>query len=250
MSFQDYFSAQAEIYAKIRPHYPERLYKFLANHLDEHKLAWDCATGNGQAALGLTPFFDKIVATDASKKQLEHAIKHDKIEYRIAPAEDSSFLNESVNLVTVATAAHWFDLERFYKEVNRVLKKGGLLAVWSYAGNSVNAEIDVLLNDFAFNFLKEYWPGASYWNWENKYKDLPFPYPLISAPEFVIKKKWNLKNQVAYIYSWSATQNYIKKHNKDPLEEIISELLNLWGDETIEKSVTWNLHTKIGRKEK
>ena len=116
-TFKDHFSAASGRYAAYRPDYPAALFEWLAGLCDRHDTAWDCATGSGQAALGLAPHFRRVVATDASAEQVRHAVAHPSIDYRVAQAEDSGLADHSVDLVTVAQAAHWFDLPRFYAEV-------------------------------------------------------------------------------------------------------------------------------------
>jgi len=54
----DHFSAIADRYARGRIDYPRALYEHLSSHCGERKLAWDCATGTGQAAKGLAPLFE------------------------------------------------------------------------------------------------------------------------------------------------------------------------------------------------
>ena len=128
MEFKDYFSTQAKEYSKYRPKYPPELFEYLASLVKEHKTAWDSATGSGQAAIGLAPYFEKVIATDASESQIIHAHPHEKIEYRVASSEDSGIEDNSINLATVATAIHWIDTNKFYPEIRRVLKKGGVIA--------------------------------------------------------------------------------------------------------------------------
>ncbi|MEE1540536.1 MAG: methyltransferase domain-containing protein, partial [Arenicellales bacterium] len=52
-------------------------------------LAWDVGTGSGQGAKLLSPFFDRVVATDASKQQLEHAVPVSNVTYYQANEEKS-----------------------------------------------------------------------------------------------------------------------------------------------------------------
>ena len=89
MKFKDHFSGHAVEYAKFRPHYPDELFEHLASISPRHEVAWDCATGNGQAAVGLARHFDGVTATDASAQQIESAEPNDLISYRVAPAEAS-----------------------------------------------------------------------------------------------------------------------------------------------------------------
>ncbi|MGZ3706951.1 MAG: class I SAM-dependent methyltransferase, partial [Bdellovibrionota bacterium] len=131
MTFRDYFSTQATDYARFRPRYPRALFQHLSEACANHDLAWDCGTGNGQAAVALAPFFKRVVATDPSENQLAEADRSmANVHYSRAQAEESCLEAASADLITVAQAFHWFDQPRFFREVERVSKPGGLLAVW------------------------------------------------------------------------------------------------------------------------
>lgn len=132
MNFEDHFSELAQAYARYRPSYPSALFSYLASVAPGREFAWDCGTGNGQAALALAEHFDRVVATDASAAQIAHAFAHERVDYRVERAEAVSLGDGSTDLITVAIAVHWFDLEAFYREVRRVLKAKGILAVWTY----------------------------------------------------------------------------------------------------------------------
>src|SRR5436309_5921392 len=142
MTFKDHFSRQAADYAKFRPRYPRELFEYLGNIAPSRQLAWDCGTGNGQASVGLATAFDRVIATDASEKQIANAQPHERVEYRAAPAESSGIASETVDLIMVAQAIHWFDLSRFYKEVSRVLKNNGVFAASAYKFLHIAQDID------------------------------------------------------------------------------------------------------------
>src|SRR4051812_22896386 len=74
--FKDHFSKQAVDYAKFRPRYPKELFRWLASIAPDTELAWDCATGSGQAAVELADCFGRVIATDASQKQIANAERH------------------------------------------------------------------------------------------------------------------------------------------------------------------------------
>src|SRR5262245_43513302 len=155
--FKDHFSRHASLYTRFRPTYPGALFDFLANSSPRRRLAWDCATGGGQAATSLAERFERVVATDASPQQLAEAKPHPRIDYRTATAEASGLQDRSAQLVTVAQAVHWFDLDRFYAEVRRVLAPNGLLAVWCYCHSAISPELDALILHFYRDIVGPYW---------------------------------------------------------------------------------------------
>ncbi len=157
MSFKDHFSGHAQEYSQARPTYPKELFAYLASIAPRHDAVWDCATGNGQAAVGLSAYFKKVIATDASEQQIQNAEQRDNIEYRVTTAEHSGLDNHSVDLIAVAQALHWFDFDNFYQEVKRVLKADGVLAVWTYALLSTpDDKINRLINEFYTDIVGSY----------------------------------------------------------------------------------------------
>ncbi len=247
MQFKDHFSKQSDTYVKFRPTYPDEIFSFLASLCPEHNLAWDCATGNGQAANGLTKYFKRIIATDASETQLSNAMQNEKIEYKNALAEDSGIPSVSVDLITVAAAVHWFDHDKFYKEVNRVLKPNGVIAAWTYNNPTVNPAVDAVMEKLHQGVLREYWPKES-WLVINRYKDIPFPFERIQTPDFYCTKQMDLEGMEGHYLSWSATQRYIDATGKNPVDEVRKELTQAWGNPSEVKTVTWHLTFLVGRK--
>ncbi len=245
--FKDNFSKQSNEYLKFRPTYPDELFKFLSSLTDEHELAWDCGTGNGQAAVGLTDYFERIYATDASEKQIENAMRHEKITYVVEQVEHTSLKNHSVDLITIGLALHWFQFDRFYPEVQRVLKPNGVIAAWTYRLPSISNEIDIIVRKFHDEVVDEYWQP------ENRlvdqgYKTILFPFKEIEVPQFEMHKKWYLKDLVGLVGSWSAVQRIINQTGKDPVPELEAELNKVWGDGS-KKEIKWELILKVGRHE-
>lgn len=245
-TFKDHFSQQAPDYARYRPNYPARLFAWLAGIAPARDTAWDCGTGSGQAAVGLAGHFERVVATDPSRSQLEHAESHPRVEYRIAPAEVSPLGTASVDLVTVAQAIHWFDLERFYAEVRRVLKPDGIIAAWTYTLLDVEAGIDELLTDFYRNVVGPYWPPERRMV-DDRYRSLPFPFEPIEAPAFEIRTEWSRDDLLGYLGTWSATQACMKAKGVNPLVDFAHRLAPLWPDAALVKTLRWPLHMRVGR---
>jgi ubiquinone/menaquinone biosynthesis C-methylase UbiE len=154
---KDLFSQQAAEYAKYRPTYPHALYKCIFSHVHHFDCAWDCGTGNGQAAVALAKKFKQVIATDVSETQILHAQSRTNIIYQVCPAEKTPFSSHSFDLVTVAQALHWFDFDLFYPELKRVLKPHGLFAAWSYGLARVDPQVDRVIDFFYDQLLAPYW---------------------------------------------------------------------------------------------
>ena len=246
MNFKDHFSTQAKLYAKYRPHYPHELYDFLFSIVPGLKLAWDCATGNGQVAVQLAKRFEQVIATDASESQINNATPAERVTYKVEPAEKTSFANQSVELITVAQALHWFDHDRFFAEVKRVLAPCGIIAVWTYEHFMLPAIPDRLVLKYHDEILKGFWPPERK-HVGTRYEDIPFPFEEIETPPFQMKHRWKFEQLLGYLGSWSASQNFYEAKGYNPLDEIRDELLSHWGNPEETKEITWNIPIKVGR---
>jgi SAM-dependent methyltransferase len=246
MEFKDHFSGHAGDYARYRPDYPAALFEFLAQALPARECAWDAGTGNGQAALGLVPYFDRIIATDPSAEQIRRAPLHDKIEYFVASAESTDIPSHSVDLITVAQALHWFRFEPFFAEVRRVLKPEGLLAVWCYGACRVNPAVDRIVHHYYANIVGPFWPPERRYI-DEQYRSVPFPMVELPAPDFTMKQEWNLEEFVGYLRTWSATRAYERRFGEDPLRIVHRALAKAWGAPAIPQVVRWPLSLRLGR---
>jgi len=246
MTFKDHFSKQAADYAKFRPGYPRELFDYLGSIAPSRQLAWDCGTGNGQAAVGLASLFDRVIATDASEKQIAKADPHERVEYRVAPAENSGIESETIDLIMVAQALHWFDLPRFYEEARRALKSNGVLAASAYNLLHIEPAIDAVVNRYYYEVVGPFWPPER--ELVENFADLPFPFHKIDPPKFEMMTQWNLEYLVGYLGSWSSTQRFITAKDSDPLDEIADELHAAWGNAKQTRSVIWPLTLRVGMK--
>jgi SAM-dependent methyltransferase len=246
VTFKDYFSVQASDYAKHRPTYPGELFDFVIDLAKQKNWAWDCATGNGQAALGLVRDFQKVTATDATEKQINEAFKHPRIDYAVAPASDSGLPGESIDLITVAQALHWFDNDDFFNEARRVLKPGGALAAWAYGHFKTDESVGGMLDFFATQTLRDYWPPENRFVFDS-YKSLYFPLHETPAPEFQIRIAWNLDALCGYLKSWSATQNFVVSQKRNPVDDLRRELSSKWGAPEEKKFFSWRIAMRAGR---
>lgn len=240
------YSPYARNYAQSRPRYPEELFEYLVSLSADHQVAWDCATGNGQAALSIVKYFDKVIATDVSSEQIKNAVTHRQIEYRICKAEESGIVGNSVNLTTVASAVHWFNLPLFFKEVRRVSVPGAVLAVWTYHVGYIEPPFDKLFLRFYREILSPYF-GEGARLVDNKYSSLILPGQEIDSKDFFVSVEWKLSDLFNFIDSWSGTQEYKKVNGKNPVYIIENELRDLWGDPDEIHTLRWPVFIKISR---
>ena len=245
-AFQDHFSARAAGYALFRPSYPAALFRWLADSCPARSVAWDCGTGSGQAALGLAPYFDRIVATDASASQLEHAKAAPNVEYRVAPAESSGLNDRSVDLVSVAQALHWFDRPRFFAEVGRVLRPGGLLACWMYNVMAVSEAVDRVVAHLYTDVVGPFWPGDRVLI-DQDYRSIMIPFAEFEPPGFQMAEQWSFEHVVGYLRTWSAVTRYRQAKGHDPVGLIEADLLAAWGDPAQIRPIRFPLTLRVAR---
>jgi SAM-dependent methyltransferase len=247
MTFKDYFSGHATDYASYRPHYPATLFDWLTGQAPDHGRALDCACGNGQAARALADHFRHVIATDASRPQLQAAQAHPRVDYVCARAEQTPLPDAGLDLLAVAQAAHWFDLPAFYAEAARVLRPGGLLAVWGYGLTRITPAIDAVIDDYYSNLLHDYWPPERR-HLEQAYQTLVFPWPELDSPDLIMTADWTLTRLLGYLATWSATRLYIKETGHDPLPALAQRLQTEWGDADAARTVTWPLFLRAGHR--
>jgi ubiquinone/menaquinone biosynthesis C-methylase UbiE len=244
---KDHFSTRSEEYARFRPVYPDSLFQALSELTSGHDLAWDCATGTGQAATALSSRYSQVVATDVSENQIRRATPGSGIRYLVSAAEQPPFGNESIDLVTIAQALHWFDTRSFFAGVERVLKKGGVIAVWTYNLLGVEPGIDRIIDRLYREVVGPYWPAERRMV-EEGYRSIRFPFNEITIPPFSMKAEWTLRQLAGYLGTWSACKRYKESRGVDPLGVIAQDLEQQWGDPDRKRTIDWPLMVRVGRK--
>jgi SAM-dependent methyltransferase len=187
-----------------------------------------------------------VIATDASREQIQFAIPHEKVEYRVEPAEGTTIEAHSADLITVGVAIHWFEFDPFYVEVRRVAKPGAVIGVWTYDYPSIFPAVNLIIDRYNRETLEGYWPERIHYLTEH-YATLPFPFEPISPPEFTMHTEWDLTELIGFIRSWSATQHYLAENGPHSLDMTWMDLEQAWGDPQTTHSIRWPLYLRVGK---
>lgn len=246
MSFNDHFSTRSGDYAAYRPTYPRALVDYLADLCRRTDLALDAGCGTGQLSVLLADRFNRVIATDASAQQVAKAQTHERVEYRVARAEQSGLAAASADLITAAQAAHWFDLDAFYADVRRVGKPGAVLALITYGVIEAEPDIDPLIRRFYKDVVGPYWPPERR-HVEEGYRSFAFPFEEWTAPPLAIEVQWQASDLIGYVDTWSAVRGLEKAQGREPMEEFQRELQALWGEPQRRRLIRFPLSLRVGR---
>jgi SAM-dependent methyltransferase len=243
-SFKDHFSGHAALYADCRPTYPAALAEALARLSPARELALDCGCGSGQLSVLLGNQFQRVEATDASAAQIGQATAHPRVTYRVAPAEASGLDDACCDLVVAAQAAHWFDLPRYWAEVARVLKPGGLTALVGYGLLRIDPALDAAVDAFYTDGVGRFWPPERRLV-DGGYREIDFPFREVAAPRIDMTADWNRAQFLGYVATWSAVKA-AEKQGLDPLPAFTETIAALWPDESRFRTVRWPLLLRVG----
>lgn len=245
-SFADHFSTIAKSYAAFRPTYPPALAAALAERAPAGT-AWDVGCGNGQLSVDLAEHVEHVIATDPAKAQIDAAIAHPRVEYRVSSAENSGLDAQCVTLVVAAQAAHWFEWAKWIAEVERVAKPGALVALVSYGiavveGDAANTFAERYYHDEAGPF----WPAGRE-HVENGYRDLVMPWPDLEAPTLEMTARWTRDELMGYVNTWSATVKLKQTKGDAAVRKLAEDLASAWPDGEV-RTIRWPLTIRLSRR--
>ncbi|KAF8019151.1 hypothetical protein BT93_H3896 [Corymbia citriodora subsp. variegata] len=202
--------------------------------------------------------YDQVIATDVSAAQLKCAMQNPRVRYIHTPIPISNDEivtliggENSVDLITVAQAVHWFDLPNFYALVTRLLRKpGGVIAVWCYNDVEVSSTFDPVMKRFHDTTLPFWDPNIKH-IFDN-YKKLPFPFKSVGLGcegeplPLDIPKELSFKGFLSMLRSWSAVTT-AKEQGVDLLSEgIVRELEDAWGGSDLVRCIVYKAFMLAG----
>lgn len=132
------FGAAARSYAEHRPHYPDTAVAWALEPVRSRRIVrvLDLGAGTGRVTEALQRAGVDVIAVEPDAEM--RAVMLERVHgvaVLAGTAEDIPLPDERVDAVVVGQAFHWFDAERAYSEIARVLKPGGVLAAMWNADN-------------------------------------------------------------------------------------------------------------------
>lgn len=242
----NWFDKGGSGYAQFGPEYPAELAEYLVRLAPSRTCAVDVGCGTGQLTQLLAGRFERVLGFDPSADQIGNALPATGVTYGVAPAEALPLPDRSVDLITAAQAAHWFDLPAFWAEAQRVVAPDGIVALISYGVLQLG---DVALNDrfrqFYYDEIGPFWPPERKMV-DDGYRGIDMPLDELPQPELSISLNWDMKAFLGYLSTWSATRRASEAGQDHLLHAFAVDLNQMWGSgRTVQ--ITWPLNMRIGR---
>jgi trans-aconitate 3-methyltransferase len=215
-TFRSFTDKQGANYAQNRGDYHKDVYNSVINHHaatgGQFDTVMDVGCGPGTAVRALAQFFPHAIGLDPSEGMISAARSvggttktSEPIRFEVSAAEElGTHLAEpipdgSVDLLTAATAAHWFDMQPFWQRAARVLKPGGTVAIWTAANFRASEttpaaeEIQAVID--RFNEIIDPYVVEGNRLVSDLYRDLKLPWTVAEpVPEFdqaeFMRKEW------------------------------------------------------------
>jgi SAM-dependent methyltransferase len=229
----------------VRPTRPE-LFAWLAAQSPARDLAWDCATGNGQAALALAEHFQQVHATDFLGRATGAGDTPSPHRLPAGAGRGQRPGRAKLRPGHGCPGPALVLQRRFFAEVRRVLKPGGLFAAWTYTLLHGDPALTEIVRDYSTNTVGAYWPPERRWV-DLGYRGMPFPCADIEAPDFEIRRELTLDEVLDYLRTWSSTQRCLKETGVDPCLALRGRLQELWPTPDARKTIVWPIILRCGR---
>ncbi|WP_313513162.1 class I SAM-dependent methyltransferase [Corynebacterium variabile] len=242
----NWFTGGAE-YATYRPEYPTQVSAFLAGLAPLTGTAVDVGCGTGQLSTQLADNFDRVLAFDPSESQIGAATVKPNVTYEVGRAENLPVADGTVDLVTAAQSAHWFNLPEFYAEARRIAAPGALIALVSYGVLRIaDAELQERFGRFYYDEIGPFWdPERRYV--DEGYRTIDFPFEELDAPELSIDRDLDPEGFLGYIGTWSAVRKAEEAGRADLFQNFSADIVRIWGDNGRPRQVSWPVTVRVGK---
>jgi ubiquinone/menaquinone biosynthesis C-methylase UbiE len=214
------FSGKAESYAKARPSYPREAVDYICSLVKPDAVFADIGAGTGKwteliAARGYEIF--AVEPNDDMRKELENTLAAFGNAHIISGTDTDTKLPEhSVNIVTVAQALHWLDIEKFRKECERILKPGGkVITIYNNNPEGSSPKLSKLSTD-------EFYKNPTVTEFDN--------------PIYYSRDEW---------LNFRLSHSHDPKPGDENYEAHIEEVKRQFGERAFEEKIVLNITTRI-----
>ncbi|RIW32024.1 class I SAM-dependent methyltransferase [Bacillus salacetis] len=128
------FHGRSRDYAIGRPSYPREILQLLKEKgINERCTIADIGAGTGLLTKILAETGSQVLAIEPNGEMLkegrDYCFYDNNIEFVHAAAEETGLKDNSVDLITIAQAFHWFDKKKCKVEFQRILKEDGCVMI-------------------------------------------------------------------------------------------------------------------------
>ena len=151
----------ARRYTKGRPYFHPQAIARIGSFLSlEEPLAraLDVGCGTGLSTIALKAMARRIIGVDASREMVALAAREIGVEYCVARAEELPFKEGEFDLITLSSAFHWLDRDKFLKEARRILRPASWLIVYDNFFQGQMAENQEFQVWYKEHYLSKYPP--------------------------------------------------------------------------------------------
>ncbi|KAK4319005.1 hypothetical protein Pmani_010090 [Petrolisthes manimaculis] len=262
------------MYSKFRPRPPTSLTPRIVSYLKEKydgplTAATDVGCGSGQTTHILTSHFKHVTGLDISQAQINQANTlndNPHVSFKVSGAESLPFAATSLQLVTAGQACHWFDMKKFYDEVDRILVPGGVLALYGYLfPEPINTRADNKLKEILKQVYKEELSGYIQKGSEDvylnnykldKYNMIYYKHSQIRDESHYTDRTVTVADLTGYIGTWSGLQNFRQDKGEEAAQKVLdhfesrvmSALQSTQTAQETELSIRFRYFLLLGRK--
>lgn len=240
------FTNKSEHYSKFRPSYPKEVISYLKKkktlNLKSSDIIADVGSGtgiftelllnNGNLVYGVEP------NKEMRKKAEDNLEAYPNFKSIAGTAENTTLKDRSINLITVAQAFHWFDIEDVRKEFQRIIEEnGGILLIWNHR------RTDSLFSKDYETLLTKYCPNYGIVHHREADRDIEefFHSESFKIHQMTNYQEFDLRGLLGRLFSSS----YTPKEGEDNYQLLISEMEKLFKKHQIENKIRFEYFTML-----
>ena len=236
--YENKFNGKAEIYDKFRPSYSKNFFMYLYDKkiITRTSVIADIGSGTGIMGIEFAKEGNNVYVVEPNLDMIRIAkrnlLNYKNCFFKNTSAENTELGDNSIDLVVVAQAFHWFDKEKFKEECKRILKKNGnIVLVWN------STETNSTINIEVSNINKKLCPRFNSFSKRGEEDENEYSYFFRNGKcEFKLFKNDLSLNETDFI-GRILSRTYSPDKNDPQYEEYINEMIKLFNNHAVKGKI-------------